>query len=273
MARQIRIEYPGALYHVMARGNDKRRIFLESDDSRRFLDDFAHVAAQQGWLCYAYCLLPNHYHLLLETPAADLSAGMHRLNSRYVGWFNHRHGRIGHLFQGRFKSILVDEERYFLTLMRYIAQNPVQAGLAEQPAAWRWSSCRASIGEAPVPPFLALDRVWARFDDDPTRAKEKLRDYLLRPSGEAPLDAVRNGLILGDNDFLRRIEPLLPPALASRLRRQWDRPSLTSLRDTAAPGDNSWLAEAHQSHGYSQREIAAVAGMSAASVNRAIKGP
>src|SRR5712691_10295212 len=127
MARPLRLEFPGALYHVTSRGNARQKIFLDAQDRHLFLDVFGEEVAQQGWRCYAYCLMDNHYHLLIETPEPNLVAGMRRLNGVYTQAFNRRHGRVGHLFQGRYKSILIDKDSYGLELSRYIVLNPLRA--------------------------------------------------------------------------------------------------------------------------------------------------
>ena len=158
MARQLRLEYEGALYHVTARGNGRQAIYLDDTDRRRFLDLLGQEIEQQQWRCYAYCLMDNHYHLLLETPEGNLSRGMRRLNGTYTQAFNRRHERVGHVLQGRFTSILVDKDAYLLELCRYIVLNPVRAKLVRTVHAWPWSSYRATAGRASIPPWLAVSR-------------------------------------------------------------------------------------------------------------------
>jgi len=131
MARPLRLEFPGTLYHLTARGNAQQAIFLDAMDREAFLTILAGEIDQHRWRCYAYCLMDNHYHLLIETPEANLVHGMRRLNSRYAQRFNRRHRRVGHLFQGRYKSIVVDRERHLLELTRYIVLNPVRAGISD----------------------------------------------------------------------------------------------------------------------------------------------
>ena len=118
MARPLRLEYPGAIYHLTSRGNGRQKIYLNDDDRRLFLDTLAGVVSRYGWICHGYCLMANHYHLLVETPKANLSQGMHQLNGIYTQSFNRRHKRVGHIFQGRFKAILVQKESYLLELER-----------------------------------------------------------------------------------------------------------------------------------------------------------
>jgi REP element-mobilizing transposase RayT len=147
MARPLRLEFAGALYHLTARGNARADIFVDDADRSLFLDLLGKEIAQQGWRCYAYCLIDNHYHLLIETPEANLAAGMRRFNGVYTQAFNRRHSRVGHLFQGRYKSIVVDKESYGLELCRYIVLNPVRARMVKRPGDWAWSSYRATVGQ------------------------------------------------------------------------------------------------------------------------------
>ncbi len=129
MARPLRLSYPGALYHVTARGNARQAIYTDDADRQIFLSVLEDVVARYHWLCHAYCLMDNHYHLLLETPEENLSAGMRQVNGVYTQRFNRRHGRVGHVFQGLVKAILVEPDRYLLELCRYVVLNPMRAGI------------------------------------------------------------------------------------------------------------------------------------------------
>ncbi len=163
MARPLRIEFPGALYHVTARGNAQRDLFLDDEDRERFLSVLDRVVSRFHLLLHAYCLMDNHYHLLLETPEANLSKAMRQINGVYTQAFNRRHGKVGHVLQGRFKAILVDRDRYLLELCRYVVLNPVRARITRKPDTYRWSSYRASAGLAPVRPFLTTDWLLSQF--------------------------------------------------------------------------------------------------------------
>lgn len=132
MARPLRLEFPGAIYHVTSRGNARNAIFLDDEDRVLFLACLGAVVTRFGWWCHAYCLMDNHYHLLIETPEGDLSRGMRQLNGVYTQRFNRRHGRAGHVFQGRFKAIVVDRDSYLLELCRYVVLNPIRAGMVSQ---------------------------------------------------------------------------------------------------------------------------------------------
>jgi REP element-mobilizing transposase RayT len=176
MPRPHRLQIPGGLYHLTSRGNRRQRIFLDDHDRHQFLDLAGSVARRRGWLCSSYCLMPNHYHLLLETPEPDLSAGMQEINSRHAMWFNWRYELDGHLFQGRFKSVLVETETHLLELVRYVVLNPVRAGLCRRPEDWRWSSYAAAVSGTMSPPALA-ERVLSEFGSGFV-ARERLRRFV-----------------------------------------------------------------------------------------------
>lgn len=136
MTRPLRIEYPGAVYHVTSRGNRQEVIFLTKDDRISFLDILKKTVDRYNWICHAYCLMGNHYHLMIETPDGNLSSGMRQLNGIYTQTLNRTHNRVGHVFQGRFKSILVEKQSHPLELCRYIVLNPVRAKSCTLPEQW-----------------------------------------------------------------------------------------------------------------------------------------
>src|SRR3972149_2645148 len=140
MARPLRIEYPGAVYHVTTRGNAQADIYLDDTDREKFLEILGQICDRYHWHCYAYCLMGNHYHLVIETPAGNLARGMRQLNGNYTQTFNRQHRRAGHLFQGRYKAILVDKDSYLLEVIRYVLLNPVRARLTNTAGQWRWNS-------------------------------------------------------------------------------------------------------------------------------------
>ena len=162
MARPLRIEFSGALYHLTARGNAQQDIFIEDDDRSDFLNRLENVCHRYHWHCHAYCLMSNHYHLLVETQQPTLSKGMKHLNGVYTQGFNRRHQRVGHVFQGRFKGILVESDAYLLELSRYIVLNPVRAQMVRSAKDWPWSRYRATAGISGAHPCLATDRVLDR---------------------------------------------------------------------------------------------------------------
>lgn len=212
MARQLRLEYPGALYHLTARGNAQQPIFLDETDRHYFLTCLGQEILQQQWRCYAYCLMDNHYHLLIETPEPNLSRGMRRLNGRYTQRFNRRHHRVGHVLQGRFKSLLVERETYLLELCRYLVLNPVRAGLVTTPHEWPWSSYGPTAGAQSSPSWLARDQVWSLFDSHQARAQSAYRQFVTQGIGTpSPWPQITGQIFLGSAAFRERMAALLPP--------------------------------------------------------------
>jgi putative transposase len=170
MPRPERICFAGALYHVTARGNDRAAIVRDDSDRRSLLATLAGAVGKFGWLCHAYCLMDTHYHLVVETPEPNISAGMQRLNGTYAQRFNQRHKRNGHLFQGRFHSALIDREAHLLEVCRYVVLNPVRARMCARPVGWAWSSYRATAGLSARPAFLTISAIHSLFARDTARA-------------------------------------------------------------------------------------------------------
>lgn len=163
MSRPPRTQFPGAMHHVTARGNRKAIIFHDKLDFLSWQTIVARAADRFGFVCHAYCQMPNHYHLLVETPTANLSEAMHYINCLYAQVFNVRHGLTGHVLQGRFHSVLLEQEEHFMELARYIPLNPVRAGLAACAEEWLWSSYRATAGLAVAPDWLDTETIRKRF--------------------------------------------------------------------------------------------------------------
>jgi REP element-mobilizing transposase RayT len=210
MARQLRLEYAGALYHITSRGNAQAAIYLDDEDRTRFLDLLGQEVEQQGWQCYAYCLMDNHYHLLIETPEPNLSKGMRRLNQVYTQGFNRRHGRVGHVLQGRYKAIIVDKDSYLLELCRYIVLNPIRAGMVNNSKDWRWSSYRATAGLGTMVDWLQVGRVLDLFGSGRQLSQRRYREFvkqgLTQPS---PWEALKGQVFLGSEQFLESMDRLL----------------------------------------------------------------
>lgn len=176
--RRPRLLAPNGIYHVTARGNRRQMIFQDDRDRRTFLVFLRRVVARKGWLCHAYCLMPNHFHLVLQIRSSNLSVGMQALNSRYAERFNRRHELEGHLFQGRFHSVAVESDWHLLELARYLALNPVRGGLCAAPADWPWSSYRALAGLHPRPRFLTVERLLGYFGSDADSCREAFRVFV-----------------------------------------------------------------------------------------------
>jgi len=197
MSRSIRIEFPDALYHVTARGDRREDIFEDDQDRHSFLSTLEQVITQFNWICYAWCLMDNHYHLLIQTPDGNLSKGMRQLNGVYTQSSNRRHRRVGHLFQGRFKAILVDSDAYLLELARYVVLNPVRAGMVTNPVDWPWSSYRASLGQEPAPPWFAEDGLLAMFAKRRSLAQQHYAQFVAKGiKAEIKLPPAKPGVYL-----------------------------------------------------------------------------
>jgi REP element-mobilizing transposase RayT len=228
MSRPLRIEFPDALYHLTSRGNRREPIFLDDADRLAFLAVLAQCCERMDAAVYAYCLMGNHYHLVLTTRRANLSALMRHLNGVYTQAVNRRHGKVGHVFQGRFKAILVDRDAYFLALCPYVELNPVRAGMVSAPQQWPWSSYSAHVGIAPAPPWLDIGAVQAAMLGAPAataaQRRSAARRYadLVNQASQKSIwdDGLRKQVFLGDDAFVER---------------SLKRASATSLRSSSVP--------------------------------------
>jgi REP element-mobilizing transposase RayT len=206
MARPLRIEFPGAVYHVTARGNARQNIFINSMDYETFFEILENAVERFNWLIHSYCLMRNHYHLVIETPDANLSKGMRHLNGVYTQKMNYRHGRTGHIFQGRYKSIIIDKQHYLLEVCRYVVVNPVRAGFVELPEEWQWSSYRSFAGFARPRKFLTVEWILKQFSDDVSEAQKLYRNFVLdKFSHESLWQELRGNIILGSNEFVEDV--------------------------------------------------------------------
>lgn len=211
MARQLRIEYEGAFYHVTSRGNQKEDIFFDDRDRERFLEILKRTKDRYRYLLHAYCLMRNHYHLLLETPQANLSQVMQNINTSYTVYINKRHGRFGHLFQGRFKAIIVDKEGYLLQLSRYIHLNPVRSGITDSPMRYKWSSYHEFFGSRGRGGLIEANDTLSYFSKNRSAAIKKYREFVEAGTidDRSWLDEVKAGAILGREEFIESIKRLL----------------------------------------------------------------
>jgi putative transposase len=276
MARPLRIEFCGALYHVTSRGDRREPIFEDDADRQTFLAILAEGLERFNWLCHAYCLMTNHYHLVVGTPQGNLSKGMRQLNGVYTQASNRRHQRTGHLFQGRFKGILVDKESYLLELTRYVVLNPVRAGIVAQVQQWPWSSYRAMVGEAPVPAWLATDALLAQFGEQREEAQRRYRRrFVAEGIGRESLWAeLRQQIYLGDEEFVARMQAqatVQGDALTiPRVQRRAPPPALASFA-TQSQGRDEEIVAAYATGAYSYREIAQHFGIHPATVGRVVR--
>src|SRR5208282_3073025 len=270
MARPLRIEYPGAVYHVTNRGNEKKAIFKVDQDRETFLDVLAHVNKRYNWFCHAYCLMDNHYHLLVETLDGNLSIGMRQLNGVYTQAYNKKCSRTGHLFQGRYKAILIQKDSHLLEVCRYVVLNPVRAGLVEQPGDWKWSSYHATAGTETPHPCLTRDWILMQFSIRRDMAEDQYSQFVASGIGEETIwNDVKGKTILGKEDFVDSLvdhfnrHKHIPEI--SKSQRYANRPGLEKIFSEILPDDkrtrNEKIAEAVYEHGYTQRAVADYLGL------------
>jgi REP element-mobilizing transposase RayT len=258
MARPLRIEFPGALYHVTARGDGREDIYLDDGDRDQFLALLAHVVQRFHWRLHAYCLMNNHYHLLLETPEPNLSRSMRHLNGVYTQRFNRRHARVGHVFQGRFKAILVDKDSYLLELARYIVLNPVRARVTRKPHTYFWSSYRATAGLELPPAWLCIDWLLAQLAIQQSNAQERYRSFVEAGIGQPTVwSNLRQQIYLGEERFVQRMHKRLPEKDLSETPRAQRQRAPKALAVYAQGRDrNAAMVAAYRSGGYSLAAIA-----------------
>jgi putative transposase len=178
MARPLRIELSGGLYHITARGDRREDIYFNTDDRQAWLDLLGQVCERFNWMCHAYCLMTNHYHLVVETPEGNLAQGMRQLNGVYTQNVNRTHKRVGHVFQGRYQAILVEKDSYLLELARYVVLNPVRARMVNDAVEWPWSSYRAMIAQASPPSWLKTDWILGQFGTNRQQAIAHYIDFV-----------------------------------------------------------------------------------------------
>ncbi|CAB1076703.1 hypothetical protein D1AOALGA4SA_4498 [Olavius algarvensis Delta 1 endosymbiont] len=229
MARPLRVEYPGAFYHVINRGNAGEDIFINNRDRKKFLEYLEKACERFEIRIHTYCLMTNHYHLLIETPQPNLCRAIKWINDSYAVYFNRKRQRRGHLFQGRFKSILVDADEYLKQLSRYIHLNPIRAKMVEKLSAYPWSSYPAYIDPKKTPTWLETDFMLSLFDKRRKVAAGNYRKYCENhhmAEVENPAVNLVGGFILGSSDFVDWVKETF---LAKRSKKK-DIPQLTGLK-------------------------------------------
>ena len=281
MTRPLRIEYPGAVYHITSRGNEKKAVFKDDQDCKNFLDTLQHVNHRYHWFCHTYCLMGNHYHLLIETPDGNLSIGMRQLNGVYTQLFNKRHRRVGHLFQGRYKAILIQKENHLLEVCRYVVLNPVRAGVVERPEDWQWSSYRSTAGRGKPHPSLTTDWILGQLSGKKTRAEKAYRQFVQGGMGKTSIwTEVKGQTILGDDEFVYSLMDLLKKqkdvSEIPKSQRYVNRPSLDQIFQEGIKMDklkrDKKIVEALVKYGYLQVKIASYLGMHYSTISNLLKG-
>jgi REP element-mobilizing transposase RayT len=281
MARPLRIEFPGAVYHVTSRGDRREEIFVDDEDRDALLQVLAQAVSRFDAQALAYCLMGNHYHFVLHTRQANLSLLMRHINGVYTQAYNRRHRKVGHLFQGRFKAILVDRDAYLLEVCRYVDLNPVRARLVRRPDAWPWSSYRAHVGKCAAPAWLDTSGLHgyllgrpARSEADRRRAGDRYA-RLVSSASDANLweSALRQQIYLGDEDFVERMQARAQPrnSTDSDIPRD-QRRKLRTLQHwlESCESREEALYQAHTQSGLSMSAIARELGLSVSRVSRLI---
>ncbi len=277
MTRPLRIEFPGAIYHVTSRGNARQKVFLDDEDREVFLSTLAWVIERFGWICHAYCLMGNHFHLMIETPTPNLSRGMRQLNGVYTQGFNRRHGKVGHLFRGRFKAILVERDSYLLELARYVVLNPVRAKMVKAPERYAWSSYRATMGLNPLPPGLSIDWLLGQFAKTRLVARQRYAAFVQAGVGQAsPWKNLKGQVLLGGDAFVAAMAAQLVASETvveiPKRQRRVHRPSLKKLLVgvDSKEARNHAMTSAYLEHAYTLAEIGRAAGLHYATVSRIV---
>lgn len=259
MVRPLRIEFAGALYHITSRGDRQESIYDSDTDRNNFLEVLESVCSQYNWSIHSYCLMSNHYHLLVETPDGNLSKGMRQLNGVYTQKYNRSNKKVGHVFQGRYKSILVDGDAYLLELSRYIVLNPVRAQMVRAAKDWRWSSYRAMTGSVPCPDWLDREWVLSSFSSRQKSAIEAYKKFVAEGKNQpAPWEDLRNQIFLGDDNFVDRMLSMVDEEKSlSGIPRAQHRQKSKSIDEysAAASSRNEAIVIAYRSGDFTLAEI------------------
>lgn len=270
----MRIELAGGLYHVTSRGDGREDIYLSDFDRQAWLDVFAEVCGRFHWTCHAWCQMTNHYHVVVETAEGNLSVGMRQLNGVYSQRFNRSRRRVGHVFQGRYKAILVEKDTYLLELARYVVLNPVRAGMVSAPTAWPWSSYRATIGAEPAPSWLQTDWILRQFAETCGTAVSRYGSFVQQGMGYQSIwQRVRGDIYLGSDRFVEQLQGRITDRSLAEFPRAQRRPLVQSLdyyiRERR--NRNAAMAAAYATGDYTMQRIAEAFGVHYATVSRAVR--
>ena len=276
MARPLRLEFSGALYHVTSRGDRREDIYLTDNDRNAFLKILGEVCERYNWIVHAYCLMDNHYHILIETPDGNLSKGMRHLNGVYTQYFNRTHKRVGHVYQGRYKAIIIQKENYLLEVARYIVLNPVRAYMVRTENDWQWSSYRSTLGHSRPPVWLNTNWIIAHFSKNQSTARERYRRFVAEGNNQPSIwEKLRNQVYIGDADYIEQIQ--------ANVTSESDLGEIPARQRQAMPKSIEYYARkykdrdrairaAYQSGGYSLKELGIYFGLHYSSVSRIVNG-
>jgi len=275
MARPLRLELAGGLYHVTSRGNARSEIYLDDEDRLNWLELFNDVCSRFNWICHAYCLMSNHYHVVVETVEGNLSKGMRQLNGVYTQTFNRKHRRVGHVFQGRYKAILVEKDSYLLELSRYVVLNPVRAQMVKDVADWPWSSYRATIGQVPPLKCLHVDWLLSQLGSEREQAIVRYQNFVRAGIGLPPVwEKLKNQIFLGEKAFVERLQSQIQAEsgnlkeIPKTQRRPLGKP--LSYYVETFPNAKEGVKKAYASGDYTMQQIADAFGVHYSTVSRAV---
>lgn len=275
MSRPVRIEFEFATYHITTRGDRKEDIYEDDEDRALFLKILSNVIDQFNWVCHGYCLMNNHYHLLIETPDANLSKGMRQLNGVYTQSSNRRHQKVGHLFQGRYKAILVDADAYLLELTRYVVLNPVAAGMVKHPSSWEWSSYMAMIGKTNAPNWLEVNGLLAQFNSKLSLAIKQYIEFVNEGiGGKSIWFNLKQQVYLGNDRFIEQAQAKCENlATDINIPKAQRRPPAPSLEEISAKQSNrnKAIVEMYRTGQYSYQDIATYLGLHFTTVGRVVR--
>lgn len=274
MARALRISYSGALYHITSRGDGLEKIYLTDNDRDVFLSILGDAYNKFNWHFHAWCLMSNHYHLLIETPRGNLSKGMQYVNGVYTQRFNRMHHRVGHVFQGRFKSILVERESYLLELARYIVLNPVRARMVSSAGEWPWSSYLATAGKILSPVWLNVDWLLSVFGDCKQTSITRYQKFVSEADPDAsPWDDLKQQIYLGSEQFVANMQSNINPLqdFSEFPSTQYTpiAPSLTHYEQQTS-SRNEAIKLAHSTGGYSMKQLGDYFGLHYSRISRIV---
>jgi REP element-mobilizing transposase RayT len=275
MARPLRLELAGGLYHVTSRGDGREDIYLSDEDREAWLQVLGQTCKRYNWVCHAWCQMTNHYHLLIETPEANLAEGMRQLNGVYTQRFNRTHGRVGHVFQGRYKAILVERDSYLLELARYVVLNPLRAKMVKRLETWPWSSYLATCGQLAAPEWLQTDWILAQFGRQRASVIRKYIEFVHEGARLPSVWAQLQGQIyLGSEDFVKKMQAQIAnaPALDEipRAQRRALSQPLVDFEQRYQRGEA--MARAYLSGQHTLAAIARHFGVHYSTVSRVVKG-
>ncbi|HAK50833.1 MAG TPA: addiction module toxin RelE [Gammaproteobacteria bacterium] len=277
MSRPVRIEFPGAIYHITSKGSKGQTIFRDREDRAVFLNTLDNVVSRFSWLVHSYVLMDEHFHLVVEIPEANLSKGMRQLNGVYTQHFNRRHDEDGPIFQGRFKSVLFEKSSYLLPVCRHVVLNPVRVGAPSQLNRYRWSSFRATAGYAKTPSFLHTSDLLAGFSKREKVSRRKFREYVGEGiDSDSPLLERSNQVLLGSAKFIREMQPILQgEKMAKRgpkqARRRRSLSALFRTVDSKTRAErNELIRRAHLDYGYTLMDIGQHLGLHYTTVSKVV---